>query len=102
MRPSKTMGYMHHWLLRATPLPAAILGLWTTLVSATSTLHNGIEPVVGTVPLQQQQSGPPILLSTDVFLSPSFQFSSGNTIASASKSWVLVSSSTTVFHSESS
>lgn len=46
---------MRHSLLCATPLLAAVLGVWTRLSFATPTLHNGIDPVVRIVSQQQQQ-----------------------------------------------
>ena len=58
MIPSKTSRYMHHCLLRATPLLATLLDTWTPLSFATSTLHTAIVPVVRAVLQRQQQSGP--------------------------------------------
>ncbi|CAF9940028.1 hypothetical protein IMSHALPRED_001725 [Imshaugia aleurites] len=49
---------MRHWFLHVTPLLAALLGVWTPLSFARQTLRNRIDPVVGIVSQQQQQSGP--------------------------------------------
>ena len=58
MNSSEISRSRHHWLLRATPLLAALLDTWTPLSFAISTLHTAIVPAVRAVLQQQQESGP--------------------------------------------
>lgn len=65
---------MRHWLLRAAPLLAALLGIWAPLSFATPRLRSSIDPAIPIVSQQQQQqqqSGPQALS-----LSPAYRRSS--------------------------
>lgn len=68
---------MRHWLLRATPLLAAVLGIWTSLSFATATIRNRVDPV-NRIDFQRQQSRPQALS-----LSLAYRRSSRSVIPSA-------------------
>ena len=63
---------MRLWLLRATPLLAAVLGIWPPLSFATPMLGNKIDPVIR-VGSQQHQNGPeaPSLSTAYILSTPS-------------------------------